>query len=116
MEDKMITSEELISIEDFSKVKLALAKVLDVEEVPKSDKLLKLEVKIGDEKRTILAGIKQYYNKEELVGKKILVVYNLKPRKMMGFESQGMVLALSDGENFSLIVPDKDVKDGTFAR
>jgi len=94
----------------------ALAKVLDVEEVPKSDKLLKLEVKIGDEKRTILAGIKQYYSKDELVGKKILVVYNLKPRKMMGFESQGMVLALSDGDNFSLIIPDKDVKDGTFAR
>jgi len=107
---------ELINIEDFAKLKLALAQVLEVEEIPKSDKLLKLEVKVGEEKRTILAGIKQYYTKEELIGKKILIVYNLKPRKMMGYESQGMVLALHDGESFSLLVPDKDVKDGAFAR
>lgn len=109
-------SIELINIEDFLKVKLALAKVLEVEEVPKSDKLLKLTLKVGDETRTVLAGIKKYYTKEELLDKKILIVYNLAPRKMMGFESQGMVLALSDGENFSLLVPDKDVKEGTFAK
>ncbi len=107
---------ELINIEYFLKVKLALAKILEVEEVPKSDKLLKLTLKVGEETRTVLAGIKEYYTKEELIGKKILIVYNLAPRKMMGFESQGMVLALSDGENFSLLVPDKDVKEGTFAK
>lgn len=107
---------ELISIEDFLKVKLALAKVLEVEEVPKSDKLLKLTLQVGDETKIILAGIKRYYTKEELINKKILIVYNLQPRKIMGYESQGMVLALSDGENFSLITSDKDVKEGVFAR
>ncbi|MCS7277450.1 MAG: methionine--tRNA ligase subunit beta, partial [Aquificaceae bacterium] len=65
--------------------------------------------------RTLMAGIAKHYSPEELVGKKILMLANLKPRKIFGVESQGMVLALSDGENLSLIVPDRDVREGAKA-
>ncbi|MCS7306936.1 MAG: methionine--tRNA ligase subunit beta [Aquificaceae bacterium] len=106
---------ELISIEDFQKIEIRLAKVLSAERVEGSEKLLKLRVSLGDEERTLMAGIAKHYSPEELVGKKILMLANLKPRKIFGVESQGMVLALSDGESLSLIVPDKDMKEGVKA-
>jgi len=102
----------VIGIEDFLKVDLRVAKVLSAEKVEGSEKLLKLRISLGEEERTIVAGIAKYYTPEELVGKKIVVVANLKPRKIFGIESQGMLLAASDGENFSLIVPERDVKEG----
>ncbi|MCS6876241.1 MAG: methionine--tRNA ligase subunit beta [Aquificaceae bacterium] len=108
-------SMELISIEDFQKIEIRLAKVLSTERVEGSEKLLKLRVSLGDEERTLMAGIAKHYSPEELVGKKILMLANLKPRKIFGVESQGMVLALSDGESLSLIVPDKDMKEGVKA-
>ncbi|NPA32679.1 MAG: methionine--tRNA ligase subunit beta [Aquificae bacterium] len=101
-----------IGIEDFLKVDLRVAKVLEAEPVEGSEKLLKLRLSLGDEERTIVAGIAKHYGPEELVGKKIVVVANLKPRKIFGIESQGMLLAASDGENLSLIVPERDVKEG----
>lgn len=106
---------ELIGIEDFLKLDIRLAKILSAEKVEGSEKLLKLTVSFGDEERTLMAGIAKYYSPEELVGKKVLILANLKPRKIFGVESQGMVLALSDGENLSLIVPDKEVKEGAKA-
>ena len=114
---KMVKSNsmELISIEDFQKIEIRLAKVLSAERVEGSEKLLKLRVSLGDEERTLVAGIAKHYSPEELVGKKILMLANLKPRKIFGIESQGMVLALSDGESLSLIVPDKDIKEGVKA-
>ncbi|MCS6957668.1 MAG: methionine--tRNA ligase subunit beta [Aquificaceae bacterium] len=106
---------ELVGIEDFLKLDIRLAKVLSAERVEGSEKLLKLRVSLGGEERTLMAGIAKHYSPEELVGKKILMLANLKPRKIFGVESQGMVLALSDGENLSLIVPDRDVQEGAKA-
>ncbi len=104
-----------ISIEDFLKLDIRLAKVLSAERVEGSEKLLKLRVSLGEEERTLMAGIAKHYSPEELVGKKVLMLANLKPRKIFGVESQGMVLALSDGENLSVIVPDRDIKEGAKA-
>jgi methionyl-tRNA synthetase len=86
---------EHISIDDFVKVDLRVAQILVAERVPKADKLLRLEVDLGYEKRQILAGIAQYYEPEQLVGRKIVIVANLAPRKMRGLESNGMLLAAS---------------------
>ncbi|MEJ7555012.1 MAG: methionine--tRNA ligase subunit beta [Aquificaceae bacterium] len=106
---------ELIGIEDFLKLDIRLAKVLSAERVEGSEKLLKLRVSLGEEERTLMAGIAKHYSPEELVGKKVLMLANLKPKKIFGVESQGMVLALSDGESLSLIVPDRDIKEGAKA-
>ncbi|MFN3870707.1 MAG: methionine--tRNA ligase subunit beta [Aquificaceae bacterium] len=106
---------ELIGIEDFLKLDIRLAKVISAEKVEGSEKLLKLRVSLGDEERTLMAGIAKFYNPEELIGKKVLMLANLKPRKIFGVESQGMILALSDGEGLSLIVPDRDIKEGAKA-
>ena len=86
---------EHISIDDFTKVELRVAQILVAERIPKADKLLRLEVDLGYEKRQILAGIAQYYEPEKLVGRKIVIVANLAPRKMRGLESNGMLLAAS---------------------
>ena len=84
-----------ITIDDFIKVDLRVAQILVAERVPKADKLLRLEVDLGYEKRQILAGIAQYYEPEKLIGRKIVIVANLAPRKMRGLESNGMLLAAS---------------------
>jgi methionyl-tRNA synthetase len=84
-----------ITIDDFAKVELRVAQIVVAERVPKADKLLRLEVDLGYEKRQILAGIAQYYEPEKLIGRKIVIVANLAPRKMRGFESNGMLLAAS---------------------
>jgi methionyl-tRNA synthetase len=84
-----------ITIDDFSKVELRVAQILVAERIPKADKLLRLEVDLGYEKRQILAGIAQYYEPEKLIGRKIVIVANLAPRKMRGLESNGMLLAAS---------------------
>ncbi len=86
---------QFITIDDFAKVELRVAQVLIAERIPKADKLLRLEVDLGYEKRQILAGIAQYYEPEKLIGRKIVIVANLAPRKMRGLESNGMLLAAS---------------------
>jgi len=87
-----------IEIDDFSKVDLRVGQVLSAERIPKADKLLLLKVDLNEEQpRQILAGIAQYYEPEQLVGRKVVIVANLKPRKLRGFESQGMVVAASFG-------------------
>ena len=88
-------SSPAIAIDDFAKVELRVAQVLVAERIPKADKLLRLEVDLGYEKRQILAGIAQYYEPEKLIGRKIVIVANLAPRKMRGLESNGMLLAAS---------------------
>ncbi len=85
----------VISIDDFAKVELRVAQILVAERIPKADKLLRLEVDLGYEKRQVLAGIAQYYEPEKLIGRKIVIVANLAPRKMRGLESNGMLLAAS---------------------
>ncbi len=97
--EEEIAIEGLIDITDFTKVELRVGEVLSAERIPKADKLLLLSVDIGEEKpRQILAGIALYYEPDKLIGRKIAVVSNLKPRKMRGYESQGMLLAASVGE------------------
>jgi methionyl-tRNA synthetase len=92
-------STNLIEIDDFAKVDLRVGQVLSAERLPKSDKLLLLKIDLGEaEPRQVLAGIAQYYEPEKLVGRKVVIVANLKPRKLRGFESQGMVVAASYGE------------------
>jgi methionyl-tRNA synthetase len=86
---------QYITIDDFAKVELRVAQILVAERIPKADKLLRLEVDLGYEKRQILAGIAQYYEPEKLIGRKIVIVANLAPRKMRGLESNGMLLAAS---------------------
>jgi methionyl-tRNA synthetase len=88
-----------IAIDDFVKVDLRVAQVVVAERIPKADKLLRLEVDLGYEKRQILSGIAEWYTPEELIGKKIVVITNLAPRKMRGLESHGMLLAASNGED-----------------
>jgi methionyl-tRNA synthetase len=89
------TASDRISIEDFMKVELRVAKVLAAERVPKSNKLVKLQVDVGTEHRTLVAGIAEAYEPEALVGRSVVIVFNLKPAKLMGIESNGMVLAAS---------------------
>ena len=102
-----------IGIADFQKVQLKVAKVLTAERVPKSEKLLKLQVDIGTEQRQIVAGIGKKYAPEEMVGRTIVVVANLKPAKLMGIESQGMVLAAGDQEVLELLNMSQEIPAGT---
>lgn len=94
-----------ITIDDFAKIDLRVATVVAAERVPKTDKLIKLQVKIGDEERTIVSGIAQHYEPENLISKNVIVIANLKPAKLRGIESRGMVLAASDGEG-NLVLAD----------
>ena len=97
--------KEEISIDDFAKIDLRVATILTAERVPKTDKLMKLSVKIGDEERTIVSGIAQHYTEEQLVGRNVIVIANLKAAKLRGIESRGMLLAASDGQG-NLILAD----------
>jgi methionyl-tRNA synthetase len=110
-------SAEKISIDDFMKVDLRVAKVLTAEKVPNSRKLVKLSIDLGTEHRTLVAGIAEAYEPEQLVGRTIVMVFNLKPAKLMGIESNGMVLAASpDGGKPTLVGFDGDVPPGTRVR
>ncbi|MEY4532008.1 MAG: hypothetical protein RLZZ156_2731, partial [Deinococcota bacterium] len=109
--------QEFIGIEDFAKVQLRVAEVLECEKVPKADKLLKLTVALADERRIILSGIAEYYGCEEMIGKRVVVVANLAPRKMRGIESQGMILAATDENGKVVIVtPERLVPSGVEVR
>jgi methionyl-tRNA synthetase len=104
--------DNTIGIEDFAKVELRVATVIAAERVPKSDKLIRITVDAGEE-RQIVAGIGKAYAPEDLVGKKIVIVFNLKPAKLMGVESRGMLLAATDSEGaLSILSLDRDVKAG----
>lgn len=106
-----------ISIDDFMKVQLRVGEILKCEEVPKSKKLLCSQVKIGSEVKQIVSGIKQHYSAEEMVGKKVVVVANLKPAKLAGVLSEGMLLCAEDAEgNLSLLTPEKDMPNGAEIR
>ena len=102
-----------ITIDEFMKVQLRTAKILSAERVPKSEKLIKLQVSLGDEQRQIVAGIGKKYEPDALVGKTIVIVANLKPAKLMGIESQGMVLAAGDTDVRGLLTIQEEVDAGT---
>ena len=105
-----------IDIEDFLKVKLICAEILECEPVPKSDKLLKLIVDDGDGKRQIVSGIAQSYSPADLIGKKVILVANLKPAKLRGVESCGMLLAAGTENGIVVSFLDDAVKPGTVIR
>jgi methionine--tRNA ligase beta chain len=104
-----------LTFDEFLKVKLRVAKVLEAEEHPNADKLLVLKVDLGDEQRQIVAGLKQHYAPSDLVGRNLVVVANLAPRKMRGLESQGMLLAACTENESQVVVisPADDVPPGT---
>ena len=103
-----------ISIDDFAKVKMQVAEVIACEKVPKADKLLKSTVKIGEETRTVVSGIAQYYTPEQMVGRKVIMVTNLKPAKLRGIVSEGMILCAEDAEgNLQLLAPAGDIGSGS---
>ena len=106
--------EPPIDIDGFRAVELRVAQIIAAEEIPRSKKLYKLSIDLGYEKRTIVSGIKEFFTTEELAGKKIVVVANLKPAKLCGIESNGMLLAVGDGKktDLSLLTPDKDIPLG----
>ena len=97
---------EPITYDDFSKLELRIAKVLEARPHPNADKLLLLQVDVGDEKKQIVAGIRQHYEPEQLVGRLIVVVNNLAPAMLRGEASNGMLLAASSGEKVVLLTPD----------
>ncbi len=105
--------EKFISIDDFAKVEIKIGLVLSAVRVANSDKLLKLTVDDGERQRTIVAGIAKYYSPEEIVGKKITFVANLKPARLMGIQSEGMILAASSENELSIIIPEKDIRTGS---
>jgi methionyl-tRNA synthetase len=105
---------KLISYDDFMKIQLSTAEVIEAEKVPKSEKLLKLKVRLENEERQVVAGIAKSYEPENLIGKKVVIVANLQPAKLMGLESKGMILAVEskDGDLQVISVPNS-VNNGT---
>jgi methionyl-tRNA synthetase len=109
--------ENKINIDEFKKVEIRVAKILEAENVPKSKKLLKLKVDLGFEKRQVIAGIAEFYKPEEIIGKKVLVVSNLKEAKLMNEISQGMILAVEDeNKNLQLVTVDDNLPLGSVLR
>ena len=105
-----------ITIEDFEKIDLRVAKVLECEPVKKAKKLLKLKLEFGPETRQVISGIAQYYKPEELVGKYVVIVANLKPVKLRGELSQGMILAASDDKDKLFVVEPGELPTGSIVR
>lgn len=102
----------LLDITDFGKLKLRVAEVLKAERIKGADKLLRLQVSLGDEERQIVAGVAEHYAPDEIVGQKVIVVVNLKPAVIRGVESQGMLLAASNGNELTLVTPSDDISAG----
>tara|TARA_B110000014_G_scaffold100284_1_gene68935 strand:+ start:63 stop:395 length:333 start_codon:yes stop_codon:yes gene_type:complete len=106
-------TDEKITIEDFMKVDLRVGKIIEAEEVEDSRKMLKLIVDIGEEKRTIYAGVKKSYSPEDLLNKLVIVIINLKPREMKFGTSDGMMLATQNNDEIIILQPEKDVMPGS---
>ncbi|MFA5355661.1 MAG: methionine--tRNA ligase subunit beta [Candidatus Paceibacterota bacterium] len=103
----------MISFEEFKKIELRVARIEEAEAIEGSDKLVRLQVSLGEEKRQIVAGIIKNYSPKELVGKEVVIVANLETKKLRGFESQGMLLAADGKENGPVIlIPQKEVDSG----
>lgn len=114
VESKKSEIENQIDIDDFAKLDLRVAQVIKAEKVKGTDKLLKLELEVGTDKRQVVTGIAHHYEPEELEGKKVIFLANLKPAKFRGIESQGMILAASDEKDteLAMVTIDKDLPTG----
>ena len=113
----MSEEKAVIQYDDFAKLDLRIAKVVEVADHPNADKLLVLKIDLGGQQRQIIAGLKQHYAPEALLGKEIVLVTNIAPRKMRGMESEGMLLAATSGEGDAMKVvilsPDREVPPGS---
>jgi len=107
---------ENINFEEFQKIDLRIGKIIEAEKIEGADKLLKLKVDLGEEKRQLVAGIAKFYQPEDLIGKEIVVVANLEPKTLRGIESQGMLLAGDVEGKPVLLKPDQEVPPGTKIR
>ena len=113
-ENGNLNNDNMISYDDFMKTQLKVAEIIGAEKIKKSDKLLKLKVKIEEEERQVIAGIAKSYLPEDLLGKKVVIVSNLQPAKLMGEESRGMILAVEDdNERLQVLSVDEKIKTGT---
>ncbi|MEI6831992.1 MAG: methionine--tRNA ligase subunit beta [Candidatus Omnitrophota bacterium] len=106
----------MVTIDDFRKLELRIAEIKEVNDHPNADKLLILTVDLGDRQKQVVAGIKNYYSKEELLGKQVILVDNLEPAILRGVESQGMILAGSDESILAIISPEKKLKLGSIVK
>jgi methionine--tRNA ligase beta chain len=106
----------MVSLEEFKKLDIRIARILEVKDHPNADKLLVLKIDNGQAEKQIVAGIKNFYKKEDLLGKQIVVVDNLEPVTLRGESSQGMLLAAQDENTISVLIPDKAVKQGSPVR
>ncbi|WMJ78543.1 MULTISPECIES: methionine--tRNA ligase [unclassified Sedimentibacter] len=111
-EKKEESEEELITIDDFDKLDLRVAEIIKAEKHPNADKLLVFQVKVGDETRQVVSGIAKYYKPEDLVGKKVILVYNLKPVNLRGVESRGMLMAAEKGKKLTMLSTLEDIESG----
>lgn len=103
----------MISYDDFAKLDIRVAKVMTAERVEGSEKLIKLQLEIGEEKRQIVAGIGKAYDPESLIGKSIVILANLEPRTLLGVESNGMLLAAGEVDDISVLTVEKEIASGT---
>ena len=106
----------MATIEDFRKLELRIAEIKEVNDHPNADKLLILSVDLGDRLKQVVAGIKNFYSKEELIGRQVVLVDNLDPVILRGVESQGMILAGSDENMLAVVSPDKNLKIGSIVK
>ncbi len=108
----LLQGEKMASIEDFRKLEFRVAEILEAAYHPQADKLYVLDIRVGEEKKRIVAGIRNFYSLEELKGKKVVVVNNLEPAVIRGVESQGMLLAASDSQTLTLVTPERPIDAG----
>ena len=106
----------MITYDDFKKIELKVAKILEAERVEGSEKLLTLKLALGEEERQVIAGIGKNYDPANLPGKEIIIVANLEPRKLMGLESNGMLLAADSPDDPVILMPEKEAPPGTFIK
>jgi len=110
--EEVKTDDDLITYDDFSKIDLRIAEVLEAERIPKTDKLMKLQIKIGKENRQIVAGIAEHYEIEQIIGKRIIVVANLESTKIRNENSNGMLLAAKENGQLTLLTTFDDIESG----
>lgn len=108
--------KEQVDFPSWEKLDLRVGRILKIEDIEGADKLYKLEVDLGNEKRILVAGIKKHYKLKELIGKQVVVLVNLEKKKLKGIESQGMILAAVSGEQVVLLKPESEIKEGSKIR
>jgi methionyl-tRNA synthetase len=106
----------MITFEEFQKLDLRIARITEAANHPNADKLIVMKIDVGGVEKQIVAGLRQYYKSEDLVGRKVVVVNNLAPAKLRGIESNGMLLAADTGSNVVILTPEKDVPVGSKVR